>query len=237
MARATVRRDLPYVIIIDGDYGILDDIGIDDQRIVMLARYSIENYCAEPELVETVCRLYSGGAVGGASLEARFSHLIQEVEKGLRELVVCDVAVQRDVEGAKRVLPRSIVEILERKYPPKLNMGRIAALREELEESVADERRREAEDLIARFLSKGRFLDVLRGHLVFDLIRWFILGEFRRAGLRATFDDRILRALLAAELWSLQTTEDHAGLRCRVEEGLRDAERARRGWAERVEMG
>lgn len=237
VGRATISDDLPYVIIIDGDYSILHEGRNDDPRIIVLTRYSIENYCAEPGLMETVCRLYSEGEARGTALETRFGELLDEIESGLRELVIRDVAMQRSAGRGRRVLPGSALELLEKKEPPRVNLGRVEALLGETERSVGAEGIEEAKQLVMEFVRNGRFVDVLRGHLVFDLMRWFILGELKRVGLRATFDNRVLRASLGAELWKLTETDDHETLRRCVEEGLQDAARAKGKWKRKVKVG
>ena len=223
LAHAMIADDLPYVVIKDGDYGILDDETSRHRRYVVLARYSIENYCAEPQLVETVCRTCSNGALGGAELRDRFCRLLEEVERSLKALVIYDVAVQRNEDANKKVLPRNVMEILAQTTPSILDTGRIDAMRRDLDEALGLEFKEEAEELVGAFLSERRFVDVLKGHLVFGLVRWFILGELRRAGIKATLDNRVLRAWLGVELWQMKKSDDHITLREHVEAAVRDA--------------
>ena len=52
LANALIRKDLPYVVVLDGDYGILDSTRSKHRRVVILHRYSFENYLFEKEPIE-----------------------------------------------------------------------------------------------------------------------------------------------------------------------------------------
>ncbi|MFC1871625.1 DUF4435 domain-containing protein [Chloroflexota bacterium] len=58
LINALVKENLPYVVILDGDYEVLENPKSINSRIINLRRYSIENYLLEEELIEAVCRDY-----------------------------------------------------------------------------------------------------------------------------------------------------------------------------------
>ena len=58
LADAIKKHDLPYVVIMDGDYGILERRKPDHRWVVHLDRNSIENYLFEKDLVQHVCLGY-----------------------------------------------------------------------------------------------------------------------------------------------------------------------------------
>ena len=93
LVEAMMAGDLPYVVVLDGDYEILRRCRSWHRRAVLLQRHSIENYCAEVGVVQSVCRKYSRGRVVVGDVGVRFGNLLEALESELGDLVVLDVAL------------------------------------------------------------------------------------------------------------------------------------------------
>jgi len=215
LANAMVDDDLPFVVVMDGDYTILGENRHSQERhdrVIVLRRHSIENYCAEPGLVEALCRSYSEGKIRQGIVGRRFEHLLMRLEHDLWDLVVLDIASEHTSD---KVAPKSIKMFLRQQQSPVLDEAKVQA-------HVEDVRRRRtsgqdesaANDLLRRFVERRRFIDALKGHWVLELIQWFVSGELKDAGIRVpALHAKALRPLLAPWMWRDQVSRDHADLR------------------------
>ena len=225
LARAMMKAELPYIVVMDGDYEILRRQRSRHRRVVLLARHSIENYCAEPELLERVCRGYSQGEVTRGVVGAEFARLLGQLESELKELVALDIAC---IETGEKVLEGSILSLLVAKPPPVFDQTRIKRVVREKERCDGDGTgRKVAGELLARFLARRRFVDILQGHWVFQLIRWFMVRELKRVEVKMQMDDKGLRMVFAAEMWGDAKLQDHASLRRRLRRAILEARRMR----------
>lgn len=224
LAEAMITKDLPYIVVMDGDYGILTRRRSLHRRVVFLRRHSIENYAAEATLLGLLCQRYCHGVVRDGVFSRQFRKLLVEVEDALRDLVVLDVACQ---DNGYKVLPDSILEFLSRKRPPAFNRTRIErAVTVARQNCVGNGGTGVAEELVDRFLTTGRFVDIVKGHWVFELIRWFMVGELKRAGATMRLDDEGLRMLLAQEMWRVKS-KDHLTLERGLKRAVREVRKIR----------
>ena len=224
LAEAMVTKDLPYIVVMDGDYGILTRRRSFHRRVVFLRRHSIENYAAESPLLELLCQRYCHGAVEDGVFGRQFERLLEEVRNALRDLVVLDVACQ---EQGYKVLPDSILRFLSRKRPPAFNRTRIEkAINVARQHCVGNDGTGVAEESVDGFVATGRFIDIVKGHWVFELIRWFMIGELKRTGATMRLDDEGLRMLLAPEMWKVKS-EDHVTLERSLKRAVREVRKIR----------
>ena len=215
LANAMVDDDLPFVVVMDGDYRILRENGHSEERhdrVIVLRRHSIENYCAEPGLVETLCRSYSEGRIQKGIVGRRFEHLLMRLENDLWNVVVLDIASEHTSD---KTAPKSIKTFLRQQESPVFDQAKVQA-------HVEDVRRRRtsgqdelaADVLLRRFVERKRFIDVVKGHWVLELIQWFVSGELKEAGVRVpALHAKALRALLAPWMWRDGVSRDHVELR------------------------
>jgi len=232
LAQAMIADDLPYIVVVDGDYEILRRQRSYHRRALMLRRYSIENYSAEPVLLEIVCRRYSEGKAVEGDVGERFEVLLQQIEQDLKALVVVDIAVTKASGGdsdRNGVLSGSIARVLARTVPPAVDRAKVNELVIRDGRDVGREAKEMARTLLSGYTASRRFVDILRGHWVFELIRWFVAGELRRVGMKMNIDNRGLRALLGAEMWRGVISEDHRSLRRGLRRAVTEARRMRAG--------
>ena len=227
LARTMIDSDLPFVVVMDGDYGILDRGRSYHRRVIFLRRHSIENYCAEAALVASVCRGYSEGRVEEGIVGERFVELLEQVETELTELVLLDIASRG---AAEKIGPKSVVVLLSRRAPPVFDRGKIEGIVREIREKCEDRWNEAAtREALGRFVANRRFVDVVKGHWVFELIRWFISGELKKVGMTMRLDDKALRMLLASKMWRGTTWEDHVRLRRCLGRAVREVKGMRFG--------
>ena len=213
LASAMVDDDLPYIVVMDGDYRILRENGYEcHDRVIVLRRHSIENYCAEPVLVETLCLSYSEGRIGKGIVGRKFERLLVKLEDALWDLVVLDIASERTGE---KVAPKSIKTFLRQQQEPVVDQAKVQAHVEDVRRKRASgQDESAADDLLRKFVERRRFIDVVKGHWVLELIQWFVSGELKEAGVRTpTLHAKALRAVLGPWMWKDQVSRDHVDLR------------------------
>ena len=215
LAHEMVNGDLPYVVVMDGDYGILREKvngqGSHD-RVIMLRRHSIENYCAEPGLVEALCLSYSEGKIQKGIVGPRFERFLMTLEDDLWDLVVLDIASEGT---ADKVAPRSIRTLLRQQEPPVIDQDKVQDHVEKVRRTRTNGRdENEVNDSLRRFVGRRRFIDVVKGHWVLELIQCFVVGELKEAGGKApSLHPKALRAALAPWMWRDRMSRDHVDLR------------------------
>lgn len=224
LAQAMIDDDLPYVVVVDGDYEILRRQRSYHRRALLLRRYSIENYCAEPVLIGVVCQRYSEGRVADGDAGERFEELLGQLERELRAMVVLDIALSGKHGGDEGgVLPKSIVSVLATKVPMAFDRAKVREIvtrgRRNCRHRAS---RRKANALLDGYMAKRRFVDILRGHWVFEMIRWFVVGELRRVEMKMHIDNRGLRALLGSEMWREGESQDHRSVRRGLQRAVRE---------------
>ena len=230
LAQAMIADDLPYIVVVDGDYEILGRQRSYHRRALLLKRHSIENYCAEAVLIEIVCQRYSEGRTAGADVIGRFEELVEHLEEELKALVVLDIALTHVADRAsKGVLSGSIERVLGQKAPPVFDRAEVERLATRKAKDVGPMATERAGTLLSRYTERKRFVDIVRGHWVFALIRWFVVGELERVGMKMNIDNRGLRVLLGGEMWREASSQDHRSLRRGLQRAVGEVRRMRVG--------
>lgn len=229
LAHEMVSDDLPYIVVMDGDYGILRE-NVNSQnshdRVITLRRHSIENYCAEPRLVEALCRSYSEGKIGKGAIGPKFEQLLANLEDALWDLVVLDIASEGT---ADKVAPRSIRALLRQQEPPVIDEEKVQHHVEKVRRTGTNGGSEiEANDLLRRFVARRRFIDAVKGHWVLELIQCFVVGELKEVGSKApSLHLKALRAALAPWMWRDRISRDHVDLRECLRKAIRQVRAVR----------
>lgn len=229
LVEAMIANDLPYVVVLDGDYDILRRRRSYHRRALLLGRYAIENYCAEVGLVQNVCRRYSYGKVLVEDVGSRFGRLLDRIESALMDLVVLDVALA-EVGGrdGKGVLAGSVQRVFEDGVPLAVHRVKVKRLVAQKDRGGYDKEKDDARKLLSRFVSRKRFVDILKGSWTFGLIYHFVVDELRKVDIRMRMDKREFRVALAAEIWLKDWSDDHRSLRRRLKTAVREVKKMRR---------
>lgn len=222
LSQAILESNYPYIVILDGDYEILERKRNPHRRVIYLQRYSIENYLFEEEPIEKVCRNYAKVTEDVDVLGTTFPDTITHIENELLELLVLDIAHYRANTG-QSAIPNSVDAIIENQNPITFNTNRISeicASRQINIDSVI-----EVEELIANYLHERRMVDLINGHIAFGLIRHLIFNAIRRIRHRPPYiDNEGLFNLLSSEIWNLRGSPDHSNLKNRIFRAIRDAD-------------
>lgn len=221
LSRGIIEQNLPYVVILDGDYEILERKRSPHRRIVILNRYSIENYLFEEEPIERVCRNYAQVGDDVDILDGTYHDVLDRIENELLDLIVLDVAHYRQNTG-EDVLPSRAEPLLDNPRILTFSTDRIQDICNKLQ--IECTALAESQDLINKYIRFGRIVDVVNGHIIFGIIRHLIINAVRRIRNRnPNIDNDGLLILLSTEAWSLSESRDHNRLKNRLFRAIRDA--------------
>lgn len=231
LAQAIIEYDHPYVVVLDGDYGVLDRQRSPHRRVVYLHRYSFENYLFEYRPIERVSKKLAKVDPGEELLGSMFEDTLEYVSYELRELVTLDVAHDR-VNSGTEVFPDRVEQVIEggggSATRLALDHSRISHLCTEAHQTIMSSVFDNAHELITGFLAQRRLIDLMRGHFIFGLLRRLIFSVTRQhTGRKPRIGDDELKVLLTSELWNLETPgSDHTSLRRRLLRARRDTGRS-----------
>ena len=221
IAERILSDDLAYVVVMDGDYDILERSRSPHRRIVILSRYSIENYLLDEPSLLTVINSCAGDPDGGA--EVRISKMISHAEEVLGEAIRLDATcVRYSLDGSP--LPSRIDVLLANDRSFAIDEDKVNDCCVDFKSKVSRDELKRTNSLIDDWCLTRRLVWLLRGGLALGIIRRIILQElvvYRK--LKWNADNRTLRALLASHVWQGTLSPDHRNLRRRFREAVRDA--------------
>ena len=218
LATTLVQDNRSYVVILDGDYEILEGTRSKHRRIILLHRYSVENYLFEEDPIQQFCRDYA------RELVSRFREFVEIIEQKFKELIVLDVAHRRSGTGYK-VLPDSPREFFAGQRTLDLLDDKIDKLCIEATQRIDIRSIAKARTLVEKFLEKRRFIDLLPGHFAFGIM-WRLITNT----VNESVSNREIRVYLSRVVWGLVETRDHNSLKRRLRHAVREAQKMpRRG--------
>ena len=212
LATALLQDNDPYVVILDGDYEILESTRSKHRRVILLHRYSFENYLFEEAPIQQLCRDYARKQV------SQFQEVLEDAEQKFMELVVLDVAHRRSKTGYK-VLPDSQEEFLRAPGAVDLNSG-IQKRYTEATQRIDKQSIEDARTLVQNFLANHRFVDLLPGHFAFSIM-WRLITNT----VNESISNREIRVYLSRVVWGLVKTRDHNSLKRRLRRAVREAQK------------
>ncbi|MBA4147636.1 MAG: DUF4435 domain-containing protein [Verrucomicrobia bacterium] len=222
LIEALVKNDYPYVIVLDGDYQMLSGAQLSHNRLIVLNRYSFENYLWEKEPLNRACLRHGQNGERVDIIGAEFDRLTSQIEKLLRKAVEADVAARR-CDSAPKVLPDRVEILLKRPDEPDLDPPRIASLVAPAKRSIPSKQLRSSKKDVALFLRERRLVDLLKGHLVFGMLRLLFTKVTRKLrGAKSIVPDDALIQLIADMVWRKSPSKDHRLLKRRVRRTVKD---------------
>ena len=216
------QNNYPYVVVLDGDYEILERTRSRHRRVVLLHRYSFENYLFEEKLIEQFCRDRQASENRLEKLADTFRIVLEETRLKFEELIILDATHQRIKTGFD-VLP----EKPDRFFTQK-GLGFRESQIEPYVEQAKTVNEQDIDDtttLFTQFLRQRRFIDLLPGHFAFGIIRRLIIHTVGKKGKDMSNDD--IRIYLSRFVWQLAKTRDHNSLKRRLHRAVREAEQIR----------
>jgi len=225
LAQELMRDDLPYVVVVDGDYDILTRRRSPHRRVVWLQRYAIENYLLEVGSMERLCDSLEPPTDDECA--RRFAAVLEHVGSELADAIALDAAAVS--EGlAETPLPQRIERLLNTGKACEVDAAAVAHCCRDASAELPVLALRKSRQLIKAWQKKRRIVDLLRGHLAFGVLRRCIFAEVEARGRRLHIDNRTLLALVGAEVWNAALPADHRSLRRRLRRAISDAQELRR---------
>lgn len=211
LAEKVIENNYPFVVVMDGDYDILEVQENLHQRVLVLKKYSIENYLFERNVMQNVCCKYVGSKDYYEEIGDLFDDLDKEIETNLFNLIVLDIANYRLGLGVD-FFPGHAARIMSL---PSLRCKpeQVAAVCGAINPKVRAKDFAVFEQLVKGFVDKARFSDLIRGHFLFDVIRQFLIGCVEKIRDRKiVIDNDSLLVMLSLEFWNAIPTDVHKNL-------------------------
>ncbi|MYC75857.1 DUF4435 domain-containing protein [Candidatus Poribacteria bacterium] len=217
------QGNYPYVVVLDGDYEILEHTRSPHRRIVWLHRHSCENYLLEEKPIEKFRHYRAPLEDSLERLPSSFKEIVEDTELNFKELLVLDVAHQRAKTGYQ-VFPKGADQFFAGPKTTDFQDSRIQERRSEATLYIDEQSIEEARTLVRGFLKNHRFIDLLPGHFAFSIIRRWI-NHTVNVSRRILEED--IRVFLSTEVWRSVKTRDHNSLKRRLRRAVREAEQIR----------
>lgn len=203
----------PYVVVLDGDYRILERRRSPHKRVVWLSRYSHENYFWEKDCFTELCVTIAQCGEPIATADDEFVRVTQHLHDSLVELVACDVAARRS-DPAPKVLPDRMEPLQNHPSRPDLSANKVGTLLASSTASLDADVLEQAKTDVAAFIAKKRLVDVIKGHIVFGVLRvMFTATASMIKGAKVMINDDSLRLLFAERIWTSPPTAEHRRLK------------------------
>jgi hypothetical protein len=223
LAKELIKNNYPFVVILDGDYDILQNRRSPHRRVVVLQRYSIENYLFEKESIKKICSLYSNSHELSCSIDEGFAYLINQINENLRDLLIFDIAKTR-LNREESIFPDGHECLMESRTPLIFSTERIENRCNLISGYVDQNLHNEIISDIEKYTQGGRFVDLIKGHFLFGLFRDFIISTLVHENHhRPTIDNDSLLAMISEVIWNKIPSSDHKNLRRRIVNAIKDA--------------
>lgn len=213
----------PYVVVLDGDYEILESTRSPHHRIVWLHRHSFENYLLEEDPIDKFRHYRAPLEDSLDRLPSSFKEIAADTEQKFKELLILDVAHQRAKTG-RRVFPKAPDELFAGPKTIDFNNSEIKKLCNKAAQGIDEQSIENARTLVQDFLKEHRFIDLLPGHFAFSIIRRWINHT---VNVRQRILEPDIRVFLSTEVWHSVNTRDHNSLKRRLRKAVREAEKIR----------
>lgn len=210
------KNDYPYLVILDGDYGILDQRRSPHKNLIRLSRYSFENYLWEERSVNRICLRHAQYGDNDERLAQEMQKLRHAIAQVLFQAVVLDAAARR-MNPAPQVLPKHIEPLLQRQNQFHIDQSKVELMLKKAATMVHPNYVREEEAKISKFTSERCFTHLLKGHLLFGILRivFFQIATELRGSPCIVKDDALLQ-MLSEAVWQDLPSEDHKRLRSNI---------------------
>ena len=220
LVKTLIEKDLPYVVILDGDYEILERTRSRHRRVILLHRYSFENYLFEEKPIEQFCRdrAHSEDSLQDLLISDEFTDFTEKFEVKFKDLLILDVAHQRSKTGCETFFRRP-----DRFFKVNFQDDQIQKQQAVAAENIDIENVEEAKTLVEKFMEKRCSLIYLfPGHFLFGIMRRFISNTVGKS-----IPNDEIRLYLSRVVWGLVNTRDHNSLKTRLRRAVREAAQMR----------
>lgn len=216
LVQGLVENDYPYLVILDGDYNILNPTRSPHKHVIVLSRYSFENFLWEKESVNKACLRHARCGDRKDIVSEEMDRVVQHLSQELLHAVVLDVAA-RQLPSPPKVLPDHIEQLQLDHKRPDVDPVKVIALVTSVEPLLDPKIVRESKAQIMRFLAERCFTHLLNGHLVLGVLRRvFVQAARRECGGDPHVTDDTLTQLLSEMVWRQCNSEDYRRLKRQI---------------------
>lgn len=213
LIKALVDHDYPYLVILDGDYEILKQSKSPHRCVLILARYSFENFLWESDAVNRAClrhaRCGETKDLAGAEMERVTKHL----KKELLHVVALDIAARRS-PAPPAVLPDAMEQLALDNSGPDLDPAKIAAVVATVEPQLDPAEIAAAKADVRCFLANRCITHLIKGHFILGILRrLFLRAAESESGTRSSLPYDAFTQILADMVWRRVQSEDHKRLK------------------------
>lgn len=218
---ALVSNNYPYLVILDGDYNILKATRRPHRCVIMLDRYSFENYFWESESVNRACLRHIQCGDDKDIVSAEMDRVTKHLAKELLPAVVLDVAA-RHSPSPPIVLPEHIDHLMLDKKQPDVDPAKIAHIIDSVSTQLDRNAVKEAQSAVNGFLANRCITHLLKGHLVFGVLRRvFLQTAGKERGQNVTIPNDSFIQLLSDMMWRRCGSKDHKALKRKIRSSAR----------------
>ncbi len=216
------KYDYPYLVVLDGDYSILRRPRITHQQVIILPRYSVENFLWEPNAINQACLRHTQCSNQKDLVITSMKSIINNIKTELLDTIVFDVAARR-MKTSPAVLPKRIEPLLKKNgantdFKTSFIKDLVKKAREEVDAEYVEEVERE----VSKFLKTRCISHLINGHLLFGLLRRvFLRAAKKEKRSNSVISDDFLMQLLADAVWRHCRSGDHNNLRKNFRRKLR----------------
>jgi hypothetical protein len=221
LVNGLVDHDYPYLVILDGDYRILKPARSPHRCVIVLARYSFENFLWEKEPVNQACLRHAQCGDKKDLVATELDQVAKHLTSELLRAVVLDVAARRS-PSPPAVLPDHIEQLLLHHSRPEIDPAKVVKLVSSVEAHLDPKVVREAQEDVRQFLAARCITHLLKGHLVLGALRRvFLRAASNESGRNCQIPNDALTQLLADIVWRRAKSEDHRALKRKVRSVVR----------------
>jgi hypothetical protein len=213
LIQALVDHDYPYLVILDGDYEILKPAPAPHGCVVILARYSFENFLWEQEAINRACLRHARCGETKDLVASEMERVAKHLKKELLHAVALDIAARRS-PSPPAVLPDAIEQLALTKSVPDVDPTKVAALVASVEVQLDPKIVKAAQADLRRFLKARCITHVLNGHLILGILRrLFIRAAEQESGTKGALSNDALTQILTDMVWRRCPSDDHKQLK------------------------
>jgi hypothetical protein len=213
LIQALVDHDYPYLVILDGDYEILKPSTVPHRCIVILARYSFENFLWEHEAINRACLRHARCGERKDLLASEMVRVAKHLKKEMLHAVALDIAARRS-PSPPSVLPDTIEQLALTRSGPEVDPAKVGALVAAVAVQLDPKVIKAAQKDLKDFLKTRCITHVLNGHLILGILRrLFIRAAEQESGTKSSLSNDALTQILTDMVWRRCPSDDHKNLK------------------------
>lgn len=213
LIQALLDHDYPYLVILDGDYEILKPATAPHRCVVILARYSFENFLWEHEAINRACLRHARCGEQKDLVASEMDRMAKHLKKELLHAVALDIAARRS-PSPPAVLPDAIEQLALGNSGPEVDPVKVAALVAAVEVQLDPKEIKAAQKDLKDFLKTRCITHVLNGHLILGILRrLFIRAAEQESGTKGSLSNDAFTQILTDMVWRRCPSDDHKHLK------------------------